>query len=214
MHSEASGYAGVCQGRRKQRTGDRLGITYAYGTVCGKLDESWCEKCERIIRDFRVWEETYGHWMAPYTDNTLIRVGFMISVAIGSIMRYYRYFPREDIRDMVLRQVDDLIENCYVKEWGIFYYKELPSLNRLGNNTMLLEALYSAYDLSGDRKYLEYGIETFRNAMEDAPGFTSQKQKREDAVLVGNVSSKNFAQSMIPLAGYWRALSESGMMYR
>ena len=178
------------------------------------LDESWCEKCERIINDFKVWEETYGHWMAPYTDNTLIRVGFMISVAIGSIMRYYRYFPREDIKQMVLRQVDDLIENCYVKEWGIFYYKELPSLNRLGNNTMLLEALYSAYDLSRDKKYLEYGIETFKNAMDDQPGYTSLKTKREDAVLVGNVSSKNYAQSMIPLAGYWRALSESEMMYR
>ena len=79
---------------------------------------------------------------------------------------------------------------------------------------MLLEALYSAYDLSGDKKYLEYGIETFKNAMDDQPGYTSLKTKREDAVLVGNVSSKNFAQSMIPLAGYWRALSESEMMYR
>lgn len=177
-------------------------------------DESWLAKCERIVNDFRVWEETYGHWMAPYTDNTLVRVGFMISVAIGSLMRYYNVFPSIELKDMILRQVDDLIENCYVKEWGIFYYKELPSLNRLGNNTLLLEALTAAYDLSGDASYLTYGIETFRNAIRETPGYTSVKRIEEDAVLVGNISSKNFAQSMIPLAGYYRALAESGIDFR
>ncbi len=172
-------------------------------------DKRWLEKCDRIVNDFKIWEETYGHWLAPYTDNTLIRVGFMISVAIGSLMRYYRVFPKPEIKGMILRAVDDLIENCYVPEWGIFYYKELPSLNRLGNNTLLLEALTAAYDLSGDNKYLTYGTETFRNAMEDAPGYHSSKQKIENAVLVGNMSSKNFAQSMIPLSGYYRAVCES-----
>ncbi|MBP3868808.1 MAG: hypothetical protein J6D38_06825, partial [Solobacterium sp.] len=144
----------------------------------------------------------------------LVRVGFMISVAIGSLMRYYNVFPSTELKDMILRQVDDLIENCYVKEWGIFYYKELPSLNRLGNNTLLLEALTAAYDLSGDASYLTYGIETFRNAIRETPSYTSVKRIEEDAVLVGNISSKNFAQSMIPLAGYYRALAESGIDFR
>mgnify|MGYP000736048214 FL=1 len=30
---------------------------------------------------------------------------------------------------------------------GLFYYKELPSLARNGNNTLLLEALAIAYEL-------------------------------------------------------------------
>ena len=176
-------------------------------------DESWLEQCSRIVNDFRVWEETYGHWLAPYTDNTHVRIGFMIAVAVGSLMRYYRLFPGEELKNMILRQVDDLIENCYVKEWGIFYYKELPSLNRLGNNTLLLEALTAAYDLSGDKTYLTYGIETFKNALAEKPGYTSVKRPVEDAVLVGNMSSKNFAQSMIPLAGFYRALEESGVQF-
>ena len=177
-------------------------------------DQSWLAKCERIVNDFRVWEETYGHWMAPYTDNTLIRVPFMIAVAVGSLMRYYNVFPSEELKNMILRQVDDLIENCYVKEWGLFYYKELPTLNRLGNNTLLLEALTYAYDLSGDPKYLTYGIETFKNAMEDRQGYSSTKRKVEDTVLVGNASAKIFAQSMIPLSIYYRALAESDTDYR
>ena len=104
-----------------------------------------------------------------------------------------------------------MIENCYVEEWGIFYYKELPSLNRLGNNTLLLEAMTIAYDLSGDPKYLRYGLETFRKAVADTPSYSGVKRVEEDAVLVGNASSKNFAQSMIPVAGFYRAMCEAGM---
>ncbi len=172
-------------------------------------EQKWLTKCRKILEDFSTWEKQYGYWLAPYTDNTIIRVGFMISVAIGSLMRYYRVFPDEELKNLILRAVDDLIENCYVEEWGIFYYKELPSLNRLGNNTLLLEALTIAYDLTGDSGYLAYGKETFRKAIEDMPSYSSSKRKEENAVLVGNASSKTFAQSMIPIAGYYRALAAS-----
>ncbi len=174
-------------------------------------DKKWLSKCEKILDDFKIWEEQYGHWLAPYTDNTMVRVGFMISVAIGSLMRYYREFPDEELKGLIIRAVDDMIENCYVKEWGIFYYKELPSLNRLGNNTLLLEAMTIAYDLTGDTKYLEYGMETFRRAIAEMPGYSAPKRRIEDAVLVGNASSKNFAQSMIPLAGFYRAAAGAGL---
>lgn len=174
-------------------------------------DDKWLEKCGRIVNDFRVWEEQYGHWLAPYTDNTLVRVGFMISIAVGSLMRYYRVFPDPELKAMILRAVDDLVENCYVEEWGVFYYKELPSLNRVGNNTLLLEALAAAYDLSGNRRYLDYGIETFRNAISDKqPLAGGAKRREENAVLLGSMSSKTFAQSMIPLTTYYRALSACG----
>ncbi len=174
-------------------------------------DKKWLSKCEKILNDFKLWEKQYGHWLAPYTDNTVIRVGFMISVAIGSLMRYYRQFPDEELKGLILRAVDDMIENCYVKEWGIFYYKELPSLNRLGNNTLLLEALTAAYDLTKDKEYLKYGIETFKKAISDTPSYSSAKKHMDDAVLVGNMSSKNFAQSMIPIAGFYRAVCEAGI---
>lgn len=122
--------------------------------------KKWLAKCEWIIDSFKIWEEEYGNWLAPYTDNTLIRVGFMISVAAGSVMRYYRVFPREDIKQMLIRAIDDIVENCTLDN-GLFYYKELPSLSRNGNNTLLLESLAIAYELTGDKKYLEYGFKTF-----------------------------------------------------
>lgn len=176
-------------------------------------DEKWLSKCSRILQDFKVWEEQYGNWLAPYTDNTVIRVGFMISVAVGSIMRYYREFPDPELKGMMLRAVDDLIGNCYVEKWGVFYYKELPSLNRPGNNTLLLEALAIAYELSGNADYLKYGITTFQKAVADpVSGAGGSKKNVQDAVIVGNASSKSFAQSMIPLAVYYRAASECGIL--
>ena len=176
-------------------------------------DNKWLVKCDWIIDNFKKWEEEYGDWLSPYTDNTAIRVGFMISIAVGSVMRYYRIFPREDIRQMILRAVDDLTENCYMDN-GLFYYKELPSLARNGNNTLLLEALAIAYELTGNKQYLEYGINTFRGAVNEVPkGAVGVKTIIDDAVICQGNSGKGFAQSFIPLATYYNAISENNMTF-
>ena len=175
-------------------------------------DEKWLAKCEWIIDSFKIWEEEYGNWLAPYTDNTLIRVGFMISVAAGSVMRYYRVFPREDIKQMLIRAIDDIVENCTLDN-GLFYYKELPSLSRNGNNTLLLESLAIAYELTGDKKYLEYGFKTFEtNINNTGRAGVGSKKVIDDAVIVSGDSTKGFAQSFIPLVTYYKALGDTGLI--
>ena len=175
-------------------------------------DEKWLSKAQWIISHFREWGEEYGGWIAPYTDNTLIRVGFMISVAVGSLMRYYRVFPDEGLKELLLGAVDDLIENGMLGN-GVFYYKELPSLSRIGNNTLLLEALTIAYELTGDKKYLTYGISTFWSNIRSLPsGAPGMKSIREDAVLYKNLSPKAFGQSFIPLAVFYKALADQGLL--
>ncbi len=174
-------------------------------------DGKWIEKCGWIVGQFEEWAEEYGGWLAPYTDNTIIRVGFMISVAVGSLMRYYRVVPEERIRKMILRAVDDLVENCLLDN-GLFYYKELPSLNRLGGNTLLLEALTIAYELSGDAGYLTYGKYTFRqNIYTSAPSVSGAKTVAGDAVIHKAGGTKNFAQCFIPLSVYYKALTDQDM---
>lgn len=176
-------------------------------------DDKWTKKCNKIIDDFKLWEKEYGNWLAPYTDNTTIRVGFMISVAVGSVMRYYREFPSADIKDMILRAVDDLLENCLMDN-GLFYYKELPSLNRLGNNTLLLEALAIAYELTGDVKYLSPGIRTFRKAIDQPVGSSNGKKVQyKDAIVSTGGGTKTFAQSFIPLISFYRALAENDLSF-
>lgn len=174
-------------------------------------DKKWLSKCEWIIDSFKIWEEEYGNWLAPYTDNTTIRVGFMISVAVGSVMRYYREFPSDEIKNMLLRAIDDLTENCML-DCGLFYYKELPSLVRLGNNTLLLESLSIGYELTGNPEYLKYGYGTFRKAINEKPGSTNgSKQIIEDALICAGGSTKGFAQSFIPLITYYKDLVEAGL---
>ena len=175
-------------------------------------EERWLPKCDRIVGQFGEWKETYGGWLAAYTDNTMIRTGFMIAVAVGSLMRYYRVAPREEIRMMILDAVDDLVENCLMDN-GLFYYKELPSLNRLGNNTLILEALTYAWELTGDVRYLRYGLPTFRSAIEGTKRSAGgSKSVVEDALINAGDGTKTFAQSFLPLSVFYKAAADCGML--
>jgi hypothetical protein len=169
-------------------------------------DEKWTKKCEWIVSQFAAWNDRYGNWLAPYTDNTTIRVGFMISVALGSLMRYYRVFPSDELRQMMLEAIDDLTENFMTRQ-GLFYYKELPSLSRNGTNTLLLEAMAIGYELTGDAKYLDYGKKTFERSLNVSPASVGGKRIVEDAVLVWNGATKNFAQSFLPITCYYVQLA-------
>ncbi len=165
-------------------------------------DSKWTVKCDWIVSQFKIWNEKYGHWLAPYTDNTTIRVGFMISVAIGSLMRYYRVFPSQELKDMMVDAIEDLVENQSTPQ-GLFYYKELPSLSRNGNNTLLLESMAIGYELTGDARYLDYGVKTFRKAISGSGFSIGNKKVIEDCVMVGSGAPKNFAQSFFPITYYY-----------
>lgn len=173
-------------------------------------EERWVNKSAWIVGQFQQWEKEYGYFLAPYTDNTLIRVGFMISVAVGSLMRYYRVFPDDDLKGMILRAIDDLVENCQMEN-GLFYYKELPSLARLGNNTLLLEAMVIGYELTGEKKYLEAGRRTFEKTMEESRSGGGTRVQIDDAVIWPGESTKGFGQSFLPLAMFDKACEEAGM---
>ncbi|MDD6572092.1 MAG: hypothetical protein PUF12_06910 [Thermoflexaceae bacterium] len=175
-------------------------------------DDKWTTKCKWIIGHFKEWTEEYGEWLAPYTDNTTIRVGFMISVAVGSLMRYYRIFKDEEVKAMIMKAIDDLVDNCLMDN-GLFYYKELPSLCRNGKNTLLLEAMTIGYELTGDTKYLEYGRKTFyANINEPDPGIGGAKKIVEDTVISGSKGTKNFGQCFIPLSVYYKAMTDNNML--
>lgn len=172
----------------------------------------WLEKCDWIVGHFREWKEEYGLWLSPYMDNVAIRVVFMIAVAVCSLMRYYRINKDAAIRDMILAAVDDLVENARLDN-GLFYYKELPSLQRMGNNPIILEALAIAYELTGDKKYLAAGIPTFQYIMTfKASGSSGGKKVVKDTVLNGTAGTKSFAQMFIPFAAFYSACVRAGLM--
>ncbi len=169
-------------------------------------DRKWTGKCQWILSQFKAWNERYGNWLAPYTDNTTIRVGFMISVAVGSLMRYYRVFPSDELKEMMLGAIDDLTENFMTRQ-GVFVYKELPSLSRTGTNTLLLEAMAIGYELTGDEKYLDFGKKTFMRSYGEARSVSGGKRIVEDTVIVGAGPTKNFAQSFLPITYFYVKLA-------
>ena len=165
-------------------------------------EKRWMEKSEWIISQFKQWNDRYGKWLSPYTDNTTIRVGFMISVAIGSLMRYYRVFHGEELKKLILDAVDDLVDN-YRTPQGLFIYKELPSLSRNNTNTLLLEAVTIGYELTKDASYLDYGMLTFKRAIDGQTKSGGGKRIVEDTVIFGSGPLKNFAQSFFPLTSFY-----------
>ena len=76
---------------------------------------------------------------------------------------------------------------------------------------MLLEAMAIGYELTGDRRYLECGIKTFRLQASRKPGLNMTKRIAEDAVLVGTGPTKSFAQAFLPMVTYYNALLKEGM---
>ncbi len=176
-------------------------------------DEKWLEKCSFIVDHFEQWEKEKGHWLSSYMDNVSIRVVFMISVAIVSLMKYNRVRPQKRIEDMIMRAVDDMLENCLLDN-GLFYYKEIPSLKRLGNNPIILEALSIAYELSGDVKYLKAGVPTLKYIMSisAASGHMGGKKLIEGVVMNGTVGTKGFAQMMAPITCFYTYASETGIL--
>ncbi len=171
-------------------------------------DPYWLKKTDFIISHFNEWSNMYGgSWLAPYTSHTKIRVPFMIAIAASSLMRYYHIKPNESIRKMILDAVDDLLDNALMDN-GLFYYKELPSLRRLGANTLVLEALAYAYELTGDRKYLEAGLPTFNEYLNKPLGWGASKSKIKDGILLSGGGPKGFAQSFYPIMIYYYYLSQ------
>ena len=176
-------------------------------------DNRWLERADWIVGHFEDWKKEYGNWLAPYTDNTTVRVVFMISIAVGSLMRYYRICPqnkKDKLKAMMIDAVDDLLENGMLDN-GLFYYKELPSLQKMGGNTIVLEALTYAYEMTGNKKYLEAGLITFEYALNVSTPL-GEMTATGGAVITDGPGPKLFAQSFLPMTVFYKAASECGLL--
>lgn len=176
-------------------------------------DEAWLVPAEQIVGHFEEWMGAYGTWLSPYTDHTLVRVPFMIAVAVNGLMCYHRVRPEARVERMVISAMDDLIEHCLMPD-GRFYYKELPSLERRGAGTLVLEALAHAWALTGDAKYLRAGMTSFELSLEEEmAGWSGAKYTDGDAVIdPRGPGPKAFAAYSMPIARFYRAAVRAGLL--
>jgi len=184
-------------------------------------NKRYLEMSKEIVEEFLRWGEKLGVFLAPYTSHTQVRVPFMITIALNSLMRYYWITKDERVRNLILKQTDDLIENARMRG-GIVYYKELPSLQGRSATPHLLETLAYAYRLSGDQRYLKIGFHQLQYMLDRGlvslarGGLLGRKEIRGDSIVKGYGAAEGpgfaFASSFIPLVTFYCVASETGLM--
>lgn len=175
-------------------------------------DARWLEASEKIVRQFQVWQDEFGAWLAPYTDHTLVRVPFMIAVAASSLMRYYWLTGEAAVGAQVVQAMDDLLAHTLGPD-GRFFYKELPSLQQRGAGMYVLESLAYAWDLTRDAKYIRAGMPLLLETLAETPRGPGTKSEQENAVIwERGLSPKAFAMRSLPLLMFGRAAAEAGLL--
>ncbi len=170
------------------------------GMWLGTSEERWRVEAKRIVENFLAWHAEYGALLAPYTSHTMPRVPFMISLTVNSFARYLLIEKDERIERLIVDVMDDLIEHCIGPD-GLFFYKELPSLQRSAPTPHALEALTYAYRITGNVEYLRIAVRHFA-ALTASPVEGAGGVKRIDpsgAVVAGNGGARIFADKYTSL---------------
>ncbi len=183
------------------------------GMWLGTGENRWREEAERIAENFLGWYATYGALLAPYTSHTMPRVPFMVSLTVNSLARYLLIERDERIEQLIVAVMDDLIEHCIGPD-GLFFYKELPSLQRSAPTPHALEALTHAYRVTGNDEYMRIAVRHFA-ALAATPVDGAGGVKRIDpsgAVVTGNGGARIFADKYTSLLIFASTAAPLGLL--
>ena len=117
------------------------------------------------------------------------------------------------IKKLIVEVMDDLIEHCLGPD-GIFYYKELPSLQRTAPTPHALEAVTYAFRVTDDQRYLEIAARQFA-AMVASPAGKGGGPKRIDksgAVVRGSGGGRDFADRYLSILVFASEAAPRGLL--
>jgi hypothetical protein len=170
------------------------------GMWIGTGEEKWRQEALRLVELFLGWVKAYDGLLAPYTYHSMPRVVFMIALTVNSLARYLLIDDDVRVKGLIVRTMDDLLENCMGPD-GIFYYKELPSLRIFAPTAHAIEALTHAYRCTGEARYLKIAARQFA-ALEGLPISAGGGRKYIDAsgaVVRGEGNGRAFAEKYTSL---------------
>jgi hypothetical protein len=176
-------------------------------------EAKWRDEAKRLVEMFLLWRDTYGALLAPYTSHTMPRVPFMISLTVNSFSRYLLIENDERVKHLIVEVVDDLVEHCIGAD-GIFFYKELPSLQRTAPTPHVLEALTHAYRITHDERYLLIATRQFA-ALAAHPTGAERGAKYLDAsgaVIAGQGGARMFDDRYISILLFAAAATPVGLL--
>jgi hypothetical protein len=176
-------------------------------------EQRFKDEAGRLVDLFLSWDQMYGGMLAPYTSHTMPRVVFMISLTTNSLARYLAIENDERVKKLVLAAADDLIEHC-LGPGGIFYYKELPSLRGSLPSPHVLETLTHAYNISGNRRYLQVAARQFFALVEatDPGAWVGEKWVEQGAVIQGKGNGRPFADKYTSVILFAGAATPEGLL--
>lgn len=179
-------------------------------------DDKYLNACRKIAEQFLAWKEEWGAFLAPYTSHSRVRVPFMISIAVNALYRYYTATKDDRIPELIIEEMSDLLDNCVMPD-GRFFYKELPGLHRRAGGAREMEALCHAYNLSGEKRFLEQTSKMMDSMMDRGlgggrGGKRIVKDLVGDTVLFDGAGPKAFASSYIPFMTAYKTLADAGVL--
>ena len=183
------------------------------GLWLGTGEQRWHDEAKRLIEMFLTWHDEFGALLAAYTSHTMPRVPFMISLTVCSFARYLLIEDDERVKQLIVAVMDDLIEHCLGPD-GVFYYKELPSLQTTAPTPHALEALTYAWRISGDERYLRVATNTFAALMANLEGKEGGPKFADPsgAVIDGVGGGRIFADKYTSLILYAGAAAPLGLL--
>ena len=179
--------------------------------------QKYLDVCTTIAEQFLEWRKEYGAFLAPYTSHSLVRVPFMISIAVNALYRYYLATKDDRIPGLIVEEMGGLLDHC-IKPDGRFFYKELPSLHRRAGGPLEMEALCHAYEFSGEERFIKQALRMMEVTLERGGGRGGAGGKRivkdmvGDTVLFEGASPRSFASPYIPFMVAYKTLSDAGLL--
>jgi len=179
-------------------------------------DDKYLNACRKIAEQFLAWKEEWGAFLAPYTSHSRVRVPFMISIAVNALYRYYTATKDERIPGLIVEEMGDLLDHCVMPD-GRFFYKELPGLHRRAGGAREMEALCHAYNISGEKRFLDQTLKMMDSMMDRGlgggrGGKRIVKDLVGDTVLFDGAGPKAFASSYIPFMTAYKTLADAGVL--
>ncbi|MBT4141482.1 MAG: hypothetical protein HOE48_26490, partial [Candidatus Latescibacteria bacterium] len=179
-------------------------------------EQKYLDACTKIAEQFLAWKNDLGAFLAPYTSHTQVRVPFMISIAVNALHRYYTATKDERIPGLIAEEMGDLLDHCVMPD-GRFFYKELPSLHRRAGSSREMEALCHAYELSGEKRFLEQAFRMMETMVDHGisgsrGGKRIVKDLVGDTVLFDGSGPKSFASFYVPFMSAYKTLADAGVM--
>ncbi len=183
------------------------------GLWLGTGEQRWRDEAQRLVEMFLTWHDQMGALLAPYTSHTMPRVPFMISLTVNSFARYLLIEDDERVKRLIVAVMDDLIEHCLGPD-GVFYYKELPSLQTTAPTPHVLEALTYAWRITGDERYLRVAANTFAALTANLEGRQGGPKFADPsgAVIAGVGGGRIFADKYTSLILYAAAAAPLGLL--